>query len=158
MVVTSINATDDNIFEKLRAPAGRAAEVKPVCNVLEEWHEIAPLHPSYRATKVGWIVEVFLGRGIEINGDGEMEPWQAEHEWQGLLNGDPETVDTASWLLSDSWGIVLNLPGNTRGVMVAEQRFREAVAVTGAIWFSELGEAISFTSPSGEELQRPLTK
>jgi hypothetical protein len=157
MIVTSMNASEEAIFEKLAAPESRAAIVKPVCNVLDDWHEIAPLPSSYRVTKLGWIVEVSLGRGVELNAAGEMEPWQADREWEGLLNREPETVDTANWLLSDSWGIVLNLGGNARGLVVAEDRFRQAINVKGAIWFSELGEAISFIPPSEEEPHRSLT-
>lgn len=157
MIVTSMNASEETIFEKLKAPESRAAIVKPVCNVLDDWHEIAPLPPSYRVTKLGWIIEVSLGRGVELNAAGEMEHWQADREWEGLLHHEPDTVDTANWLLSDSWGIVLNLGSGTRGLVVAEDRFQQAIKVRGAIWFSELGEAISFIPPNEEELHRSLT-
>lgn len=158
MIVTSMNASEETIFERLTTPESRAAVVKPVCNVLDDWHEIAPLSPNYRVTKLGWVIEVSLPRGVELNASGEMEPWHAAREWEGLLNSEPETVDTANWLLEDSWGIVLSLGGSTRGLVVAEDRFRQAIEVKGAIWFSELGEAISFIPPSEGELHRSLTK
>jgi len=159
MIITSMNATEDSIFEKLTSPETRAAEVKPVCNVLDDWHEKAPLSSSFQVTKLGWVVEVSLGRGVELNAEGEMEPWQADREWQGLLNREPETVETATWLLADSWGVVLNMPGNTRGLVVSESRFSEAISVKGAIWFSELGEAVSFLPPpGGDDVKRYVKK
>ncbi|HEX6204191.1 MAG TPA: hypothetical protein VFZ29_00090 [Solirubrobacterales bacterium] len=149
----AIDSPRENIFRKLAAPPSRAAEVLPVCNVLPEWRAAAPLEPSFDATKLGWVVDVFLGRGVELSTPDGMAPWQAEREYQGLLHHEPKTVDTASWLLDDSWGVVMPLPGSARALLVADEHFDEAIDIRGAVWYSEHGEPISLLETPEKEQQ-----
>ena len=142
MVITSINVKREDVFTTMSSPACRVAELRPVCNVLEDWHGSATLSSTFRVTKLGWPVEVSLRPGVEPEATDGMEPWRAERALNGLLHREPYFVETATWLLSESSGILLNLPGNARGLVVAESHFDSSVEVGEPIYFSELGEAI----------------